>query len=379
MIYCSMAGIYFHIPFCKSKCTYCDFYKTTTISRISDLVTAVKKELSLRVDYLDKRKINTIYFGGGTPSLLSAMQFRFLLNHCEQLFEVSDNAEITIEANPDDLDIKYLKKIREAGVNRLSIGIQTFSGSGLELMNRRHTPQQAIDAVKAAQAIGFDNISVDLIYGIPGMTNEQWQKNLDHVFEMNIQHLSAYHLTYHQGTELWNRLKKGSINEIDETRSVEQFEMLINAAREHGFIQYEISNFCMPGYYSKHNTSYWQQTEYIGLGPSAHSYNVTSRQWNVANLDEYLKSIDRDSIPCETEKLSVNDQFNDYVITSLRTMWGIDLSYVEKEFGEKYLQHLQKTSDKYLRNQQLQIDNNHLKIKHDGIFISDTIMSDLLI
>ncbi|MCF8361714.1 MAG: radical SAM family heme chaperone HemW [Prolixibacteraceae bacterium] len=374
-----MAGIYFHIPFCKSKCTYCDFYKTTVVSTISDLVNGLKNELSLRVDYLDERKINTIYFGGGTPSLLSAMQFRFLLNHCEQLYEVSDDAEITIEANPDDLDEHYLRKIRNAGINRLSIGIQTFSARGLKLMNRRHTPQQAIDAVKAAQDVGFENISVDLIYGIPGMTNEQWQENLDRVFEMNIQHLSAYHLTYHRGTELWDCLKKGSIKEVDENNSVKQFEMLVNTAKEYGFIQYEISNFCLPGYFSKHNTSYWQQTEYIGLGPSAHSYNMNSRQWNVANIEKYINGISNSIIPFEKEELSINDRFNDYVITGLRTMWGIDLSYVENEFGESYHQHLQKSSDKYLHNNQLEIEDNHLKIKYDGIFISDTIMSDLLI
>jgi oxygen-independent coproporphyrinogen-3 oxidase len=374
-----MAGIYFHIPFCKSKCTYCDFYKTTSVSRIPDLIIALKKELSLRIDYLDERKIDTIYFGGGTPSLLSNMQIQFLLNHCKNLFKVSMDAEITIEANPDDLDEQYLKKIHNAGINRLSIGIQTFSETGLKLMNRRHTPQQAVDAVKAAQAVGFDNISVDLIYGIPGMTNEQWQENLDRVFDLNIQHLSAYHLTYHQGTELWNRLKKGRINEIDESRSVEQFEMLINAGKTNGFIQYEISNFCLPGYYSKHNTSYWKQTEYIGVGPSAHSYNITSRQWNVASVEKYLNSINNSAVPYEKEVLSINDRFNDYVITGLRTMWGIDLSYVEKEFGENYYQHLLKSSKKYLQSSQLDIKDKHLKIKHDGIFISDTIMSDLLI
>lgn len=374
-----MAGIYFHIPFCKSRCTYCDFYKTTDTSKISSLIDALQKELTLRNDYLNERTIQTIYFGGGTPSLLSANQISNLLNECKKMYSISEEAEITLEANPDDLEINYLHQLRNVGINRLSIGIQTFSAQGLKLMNRRHTPDQAIDAVKNAQIAGFDNISVDLIYGIPHMENEQWQANLDTIFKMNIQHLSAYHLTYHRNTVLWKRLKKGTIREIDEQQSVEQFEMLSATAEKNGFIQYEVSNFALPGYFSKHNSSYWKQTEYIGIGPSAHSFNMQNRQWNVSNLETYLSSIIEGKVPCETEILSTNDKFNDYIITSLRTIWGVDMQYVEQNFGNKLLSDLIKMATKYIDNEQLSIDSNKMFLTKKGIFISDKIMSDLIV
>lgn len=374
-----MAGIYFHIPFCKSRCTYCDFYKTTDTSKISSLIDALQMELTLRNDYLNERTIQTIYFGGGTPSLLSANQISNLLNECKKMYSISDEAEITLEANPDDLEINYLHQLRNVGINRLSIGIQTFSAQGLKLMNRRHTPDQAIDAVKNAQIAGFDNISVDLIYGIPHMENEQWQANLDTIFKMNIQHLSAYHLTYHRNTVLWKRLKKGTIREIDEQQSVEQFEMLSATAEKNGFIQYEVSNFALPGYFSKHNSSYWKQTEYIGIGPSAHSFNMQNRQWNVSNLEMYLSSILEGKVPCETEILSTNDKFNDYIITSLRTIWGVDMQYVEQNFGNKLLSYLIKMATKYIDNEQLSIDSNKMFLTKKGIFISDKIMSDLIV
>lgn len=374
-----MAGIYFHIPFCKSRCTYCDFYKTTDTSKISSLIDALQKELTLRNDYLNERTIQTIYFGGGTPSLLSANQISNLLNECKKMYSISEEAEITLEANPDDLEINYLHQLRNVGINRLSIGIQTFSAQGLKLMNRRHTPDQAIDAVKNAQIAGFDNISVDLIYGIPHMENEQWQANLDTIFKMNIQHLSAYHLTYHRNTVLWKRLKKGTIREIDEQQSVEQFEMLSATAEKNGFIQYEVSNFALPGYFSKHNSSYWKQTEYIGIGPSAHSFNMQNRQWNVSNLETYLSSIIEGKVPCETEILSTNDKFNDYIITSLRTIWGVDMQYVEQNFGNKLLSYLIKMATKYIDNEQLSIDSNKMFLTKKGIFISDKIMSDLIV
>lgn len=374
-----MAGIYFHIPFCKSRCTYCDFYKTTDTSKISSLIDALQMELTLRNDYLNERTIQTIYFGGGTPSLLSANQISNLLNECKKMYSISEEAEITLEANPDDLEINYLHQLRNVGINRLSIGIQTFSAQGLKLMNRRHTPDQAIDAVKNAQIAGFDNISVDLIYGIPHMENEQWQANLDTIFKMNIQHLSAYHLTYHRNTVLWKRLKKGTIREIDEQQSVEQFEMLSATAEKNGFIQYEVSNFALPGYFSKHNSSYWKQTEYIGIGPSAHSFNMQNRQWNVSNLETYLSSIIEGKVPCETEILSTNDKFNDYIITSLRTIWGVDMQYVEQNFGNKLLSDLIKMATKYIDNEQLSIDSNKMFLTKKGIFISDKIMSDLIV
>lgn len=374
-----MSGIYFHIPFCKSKCTYCDFYKTTDNRMINKLVSSLKVEMWLRKDYLSDSIINTIYFGGGTPSLLDVSQIEELIRACKSIFEVDSKAEITIEANPDDLSIDYLKKIRKAGVNRISIGVQSFSQTDLKMMKRRHNANQAVNAIILSREAGFDNISADLIYGLPNMPINEWINNLNKMFELGIQHLSAYHLTYHQGTRLFNDLKRGIVNEITEEESVKQFDALVRIAKENNFIHYEISNFAKEGYISRHNSSYWKQTEYLGLGPSAHSYNRTSRQWNVSSLTRYLKAIEKQNIPFQIERLSTSDRFNDYVITSLRTMWGIDLEYLDKEFGNKYIAHIEKIGEKYKANNQVVIKNNHLLLDKSCLLISDGIMSDFML
>lgn len=374
-----MAGIYFHIPFCKVKCSYCDFYKTTNNTRIQELVNALRLEMWLRRDYLSDPLIETIYFGGGTPSLLSPVQLDEILRACCSIFRVSPSVEITLEANPDDLSIDYLKAIRILGINRLSIGIQSFSQSDLKFMKRRHNPLQAINAVKYAREAGFQNISVDLIYGIPNMPFEQWQHNLQQVFSMEVEHVSAYHLTYHQGTSLWDDLKKGKIHEIDEKESVEQFNELVKTAREHGYVHYEISNFARDGFYSRHNTSYWNQTEYLGLGPSAHSYDKASRQWNVASLTHYLLALSERKIPFEREVLDLKDRFNDYIITALRTMWGIDLDIVKNDFGNEYLGHVQKMAERYQKTGQLELSEHKVKLTGEGWFVSDAIMSDFML
>lgn len=373
-----MAGIYFHIPFCKQRCTYCDFYKSTKTDFIIDFVKAVKLELWLRRDYLGDQQIETIYFGGGTPSLLSPKQIEGLLNACKGLFSVNHDAEITLEANPDDLNSEYLFGIKNAGINRLSIGIQSFSDSDLQFMGRRHNSAQAIKAVADAQEAGFDNISVDLIYGIPNMKFEQWQANLQQVSDLKVQHLSAYHLTYHKGTKLWKALRHNEIAEIDEDESVKQFTELVTQTKEHGFVQYEISNFAKNGLISKHNTSYWQQSKYLGLGPSAHSYNQISRQWNISSVKLYLDAINKRQIPAETEVLSLNDCYNDYIITSLRTVWGIDTDIVERDFGVILFSELLEKSKKYIQSGHLLHTNNIIKLEQKGIFISDAIMADLM-
>lgn len=374
-----MAGIYFHIPFCKVKCSYCDFYKTTNNSNIEELVAAIKQELWVRRDYLNDYKVKTIYFGGGTPSLLSPDQLDRLITACYTVFDVDENAEITIEANPDDLSIEYLKEIRKRGVNRLSIGIQSFSQTDLKLMKRRHNPSQARNAVLFAKEAGFKNISVDLIYGVPGLSFEQWQKNLKSVFELDVQHLSAYHLTYHKGTKLWTDLHQGKISEVEETYSIQQFEELVNTAKNNAFEQYEISNFCKDGLISKHNTSYWNQTEYLGLGPSAHSYNKISRQWNVSNLTKYLEALSEGRIPFEIEKLTEKERYNDYVITSLRTIWGVDLNKVKIEFGAEYVSHVQQMAEKYSALNKIIIENENIKLAENGMFVSDAIMTDFML
>lgn len=374
-----MAGIYFHIPFCKVKCSYCDFYKTTDTSRMEELLRALKHELWLQRDYLGDKTIQTIYFGGGTPSLLSSQQINMLIDSCKGLFHVSQEAEITLEANPDDLSENYLETLKTSQINRLSIGIQSFFQSDLKLMKRRHNPTQALNAVKNAQKAGFSNISVDLIYGVPGMPIEQWSENLRQVFLLDVKHLSAYHLTYHKGTKLYDDLHSGKLKEVDEQESVQQFEELVSQAERNGFVHYEISNFAKEAAYAKHNSAYWNQSEYLGIGPSAHSYNKTTRQWNVASLNHYIVALKHGKIPFESESLSIKDRFNDYIITALRTMWGIDLNFVSLEFGKNHTRHLLKMAAKYTDSGKLLIDKDYVKLAYSGKLISDSIMSDLML
>lgn len=346
---------------------------------MDELVKAIKLEMWLRKDYLHDQHIQTIYFGGGTPSLLKAQQLEDIIRACKTVFNVDDQAEITMEANPDDLNPEYLKTIQQIGVNRISIGIQSLSQSDLKLMKRRHNPIQAKNAVKFAREAGFKNISVDLIYGVPHMSFEQWHENLNQIFDMKVEHVSAYHLTYHQNTSLWADLQKGIISEIAENESLQQFDELVNTARKYGFIHYEISNFAKPGFFSQHNSSYWNKTEYLGLGPSAHSYDKNSRQWNVSSLTHYLLALNHQKIPFEKEELSEKDRFNEYMITSLRTMWGIDLNLVKKEFGNTFLNHLKIIGEKYLKTNQVLVDDNTIRLARNGLFVSDTIMTDFML
>jgi oxygen-independent coproporphyrinogen III oxidase len=373
-----MSGIYFHIPFCKVRCNYCDFYKSTDLSYVHSYVQAVKKEMLLRSNFLNEKKIDTIYFGGGTPSLLSCAVIEEFLKAITSIYDIQYQAEITLEANPDDLTPEYLNSLIKSKINRLSIGIQSFTDTDLKLMGRRHNSMQAVQAVKDAQIAGFDNISVDLIYGIPGMSFSQWQTNLKMVFDLNIQHLSAYHLTYHENTSFWDKLQKGIFREVEEEESIRQFEELIRYAENNGFNHYEISNFAKNDFYSKHNTSYWNQTEYLGLGPSAHSYNKTTRYWNVSDINKYITSLDKNIILGEEEILTLVDRFNDYIITGLRTIWGIDTDYIKKEFGEMFQLHVEKITVKYLLLEKVKKEKNWVQITKSGIFISDHIISDYL-
>lgn len=374
-----MAGIYYHIPFCQKKCKYCDFYKITNTALIDDYLKAVNVELELQRNYLEGDVVETIYFGGGTPSLLNPVQFSVLLSACRSVFEVKTDAEITIEANPDDLNIEYLEGLRNTGVNRLSIGIQSFSDTDLRFMGRRHNSQQAVNAVINAQKVGFDNISLDLIYGVPGMSFDQWGKNLQQVFDLKVQHLSAYHLTYHKGTQLWKALQTHKINEVSDDVSEQQFNELVKKAAANGFEQYEISNFAVNRQYSKHNTSYWQRTKYLGLGPSAHSYNKLNRQWNVASVIKYIEAVTMGRISAKSETLTFNDHFNEFVMTGLRTMWGVDVKLAARLFGDKLSDYLFLQSQKYLKSGHLVCENNKIKLTQKGILLSDTIMVDLMI
>jgi oxygen-independent coproporphyrinogen-3 oxidase len=374
-----MSGIYFHIPFCKVKCNYCDFYKSTDLANINNFLQALEKEVAIRGAYLSDKNIETIYFGGGTPSVLKREEVKKLLNLIRSTFNVNHEAEITFEANPDDLSPEYLRQLVDTGINRLSIGIQSFSDDDLKFMGRRHTAQQAVDAVVNAQKAGIENISVDLIYGIPGMSFQQWKANLDMVFNLNVQHLSAYHLTFHEGTPFWSNLQKGVFKEIDEDESLQQFEELISESVKHGLIQYEISNFALEGYFSKHNSSYWNQTEYLGLGPSAHSYNKTSRHWNVSDIKKYTEKILNGHIAGEFEVLTVTDRYNDYLITGLRTIWGVDEDYIMSEFGPEISLHFKQNCQRLLPSGIIESKNNRIFISKNGIFISDKIISEFFL
>lgn len=375
-----MAGIYFHIPFCKKKCIYCDFYSVTSIGKIEKAVDAFLKELYLRREELGgTTTISTLYFGGGTPSLLQPSQLELILNSVHNLFKVDTNAEITLEANPDDLNLEYLNQIKSLGINRLSIGTQSFSDRVLLFMNRRHNAKQAIDSVYNARKAGFNNISIDLIYGIPQVSSEEWNSVLDQALDLDVEHISAYHLTYHEQTALWNKLKKGEITEVDEEVSLREYELLVKKTSARNYLHYEISNFAKEGFYSRHNSSYWKQIPYLGIGPAAHSYNGISRRWNLSNLDNYISGAENGSIPYEMENLSENDRFNEYLITTTRTIWGCDLNYIEQNFGVEFVDRLKHYSQKYIESQHLYIENNKLYFSELGLFVSDMILSELIV
>ncbi|MCE4564079.1 radical SAM family heme chaperone HemW [Maribellus sp. CM-23] len=374
-----MAGIYIHIPFCRQKCYYCDFYKTVNTTLKPKFLQSLKAEAKVRKNYLGNEAVETIYFGGGTPSVLEAGELADILEHLNELFEVKENTEITFEANPDDLTPAYLKAIKQGGVNRLSVGIQALQNQHLQKMNRRHDASQAIEAIHNAAKIGFNNISVDLIYGLPGLTESEWKDSLSQVFELPVQHLSAYHLTYHEGTAFYTWLKKGTLRELSETESVKQFEILIDKAASAGFEQYEISNFARNELYSQHNTSYWQGKKYLGLGPSAHSFDQQSRRWNTSHVESYIKAIDNGLAFSEEEILSENDRYNEYILTRIRTKWGVSLTAINELFGEEMKSYFLTQLKKYVDAGLVNLENDRVTLPRKGLFVSDEIMTDLMI
>ena len=371
------AGIYLHIPFCKTRCTYCDFYTLTDESQIEKFVEAICIESALRKDEVQE-EIKTIYFGGGTPSRLSINQLERIFEVLYKNFKIDSDAEITVEANPDDLSDYYIKTLSKLPVNRLSIGIQSFNNKELEFLSRRHSSQQAIDSVKIAQAHGFNNISIDLMYGLPDQTEEIWRDNLKHVTDLGVQHLSAYHLIYEEKTRMYSMLKAGKIKPVDEDLSTTMFSMLIDWMTSHNFIQYEISAFGKEGHFSQHNTSYWKNRKYLGLGPAAHSYNGYERSWNISSLSRYMKGVESGNLERETEHLNLKQKYNEFILTGLRTMWGIDLSDMNKMFGEELYNYCLENAQQYINANKLIIHENTLMLTRNGIFISDGIMSDLM-
>ena len=375
-----MAGIYLHIPFCKTRCIYCDFYSTTLMSKKERYIRALCQELAERAGYLKGEPVETVYFGGGTPSQLDEDDFRQVFDTLQANYDLGRCTEITVEANPDDLTAEYAEMLQRLPFNRISMGIQTFHDDTLRRLRRRHNAAQAVEAVANCRKAGFDNISIDLIYGMPNETTERWAYDLQQATTLNVEHISAYHLIYEENTPLYNMLHQGEIEEVNEDRSLEFFTMLMDHLKANGYEHYEISNFCKPGRHSRHNSSYWHGIPYLGCGPSAHSFNRTSREWNEASLDNYLQGIEAGQRPFIVEELDVETRYNERILTALRTNQGIDLEGMKQEFGDTYYNYCLKMSEPHLDAGKLEIgDNGRLRLTREGIFISDGIMSDLFV
>ncbi len=373
-----MSGIYIHIPFCKQRCTYCDFYTVVAPKLIEDTVDSIVKEISLRNNYLADKHIQTIYFGGGTPSVLSKSHFLRIFEALNQNFKINSNAEITFEANPDDLTDDFFTETQNLPFNRISIGIQSFNDADLKRINRRHTAEQAIQAVKRAQNAGFSNLSIDLIYGLPDQTLEDWKNNIGKALILNVQHISAYGLTYEKGTALWTQRKKKVVTETPDEKMNEMYELLRYKIEKAGFEAYEISNFSKPGYRSQHNSAYWKMIPYIGFGPSAHSYNITNRQWNVSSIKNYNESIENNSIFWETEELTLNDRYNDYIMVSMRTAEGASINYISSNFGKSYTDYFIHQCAKFITDKLIEINPPFYSLTTNGVEISNFIISDLM-
>ena len=373
-----MAGIYLHIPFCIQRCSYCNFFSVVSINLVNEVINAIIKELSIRKDYLKNEPVQTIYFGGGTPSLLTIQQIEKLLNTVYTNFPVEQNAEITFEANPDDLTKNYLFDLKKVGINRLSIGIQSFDDDKLKILNRRHNATQAHEAVREAQKAGFNNISIDLIYGLPFQSLDEWGADLDKAFSLSIQHLSAYGLTFEEKTLLSKQKEKKIIEPADEELMIKMYELLLEESSKKGFDAYEISNFSLPGFYSRHNSSYWNQTAYLGVGPSAHSYNGISRQWNVAAIQKYTEGILKNSSFYEQEILSLEDRYNEYVLLGLRTKNGINIDALEQNFGTELKDFCLENIKTFIDNEKAYRCGSFLRLNTKGKLISDTIIAQLM-
>lgn len=373
-----MAGIYIHIPFCKRRCIYCDFFSTTQSEKKPAYIRALCQELEIRKDYLEGEDIETIYLGGGTPSQLTHEELEAIFTYIYKTYRVNPDAEITLEANPDDLTSEYVAMLRQLPINRISMGIQTFQEETLKLLHRRHTATQAIEAFQRCREAGFQNISIDLMYGLPGETLETWEQDLQQAIDLRPEHISAYHLIYEKDTALWKLREQHQVEEADEDLSVSLFSTLIDKLTEAGYQHYEISNFCLPGLHSRHNSSYWTGKKYLGCGPSAHSFNGTSRQWNVASLEKYMKGIELGNPDYEIEELDLYTRYNDFVLTSIRTCWGMPLSHLLTAFGEELYNYCLRMARPHIREGVLEIREDVLKLTRRGIFVSDGIMSDLM-
>ena len=374
-----MAGIYLHIPFCKKACHYCDFHFSTSPQYKDLMVKALRSEIILRKDYTGQEQIETIYFGGGTPSLLSADELQILISEITNHYPVSSSAEITLEANPDDLNPQKVKELRQTLINRFSIGVQSFFEEDLKWMNRAHNAREAQSAVKRVQDAGFENITVDLIYGYPLLSDDKWKSNIQQLIELQVPHISSYSITVEPATALASFIHSGKQKPMDETQSAGQFLMLMEQLQEAGFEHYEISNFAKPGMYSRHNSNYWQGVPYLGIGPSAHSYNGDTRQWNVSNNSRYIEAIQQKKIPSEIETLSTENRVNEFIMTSLRTSWGMNLDTISKQFGSDYAAEIQNGLEPFLDKSWIITKDQIVTLTTEGKLFADHIASELFI
>lgn len=372
-----MAGIYIHVPFCKSKCIYCDFYSIALKSLIPDYCKAISKEISLRKSQLTDKNINTIYFGGGTPSSLSIEEIKGILSSISSNYDIGSNAEITFEANPENLDAEYLSSLRKIGINRLSIGIQSFDDEMLKFLKRRHTAQKAIDCIKIARDCGFNDISIDLIYGINGRTNEMWEQELDIAFSLPITHISCYCLGIEEGTLLHRYTQEGKYKPADDETCLQQFLIFDQKVRENGFEHYEISNAGKPKFHSRHNSSYWDRTEYLGFGPAAHSYYNNTRSWNIANVKEYCEKIDENDGYSTAEQLNPDDIFEETLMLGLRTAKGLNLAEIEENFGRQKANHLKDAIAK-LPEDLYTFNGQQFSLTAKGMFVSNGIILEMI-
>ena len=381
-----MSGIYIHIPFCKQACHYCDFHFSTSLKKKDEMVQALAKEIELRSKSTSNSQlptphnevIETIYFGGGTPSILEISDLKFLIDEVYRNYKVVSTPEITLEANPDDLSYDTIRQLANSPVNRLSIGIQSFFEDDLKLMNRAHNVEEAKKCLEIATQY-FNNISIDLIYGIPNMSNEKWLQNIETALSFNVPHISSYALTVEPKTALHSFIQKGIIPQPDDEVAAAHFQILVDKLSENDFIHYELSNFGKENYFSKNNSSYWLGKKYIGIGPSAHSYDGKNRGWNVSNNALYIKSIQENKLPIEIETLTKTDRYNEYIMTGLRTIWGVSLDRIEEEFGKTYLDYLNQQAAKFIEDHLLFVDENILRTTKNGKFLCDGIASDLFL
>lgn len=372
-----MSGIYIHIPFCKKACIYCDFHFSTSLSRKEEMVNAICKEIEIQHTFLNEKKLRSIYFGGGTPSVLSRKEQEKILNTISQYFELDEKIEITLEANPDDLNAQYLKELSDSPINRLSIGVQSFREEDLKLMNRSHNAEQAISSIKMAQDFGFHNITLDLIYAMPGMSNEVWKEQIKQAVSLGVPHISSYALTVEPKTILAHKVSKGEIKEADESIASEQFEILWQTLENEGFEHYEVSNFAKKGHRAVHNSAYWKGAAYLGVGPSAHSFKENIRQWNVSNNAIYMKDITQGKLNHETETLELKDKFNEWIMISLRTIEGLNLKEGEQRFSNAFMEYLNQEAENLLHNGKLLKKEDRLFIPQEWRFHSDGIASSL--